>query len=148
VNERIVALRAHLELCERVQQLLAQERSHLEGEGEGDGWLGASSLADQRKMLLEELQTSLEQLRRSETTMAQTDPVLQAECSRLILVAREVTLAVLEGQNEVESLLLSKSLRRPNLDTPATAAAPVTAARLYLQASAPIPEKPFDSRVT
>lgn len=146
MNERIVALRAHLELCERVQQLLAQERSHLEGEG--DGWPGASSLADQRKILLEELQTSLEQLRRSETTMAQTDMALQTECSRLILVAREVTLAVLEGQNEVESLLLSKSLRRPNLDTPATAAAPVTAARLYLQASAPIPEKPFDSRVT
>lgn len=146
MNERIVALRAHLELCERVQQLLAQERSHLEGKG--DGWLGASPLADQRKMLLGELQTSLEQLRRSEATMAQTDSALQAESSRLILVAREVTLAVLDGQNEVKSLLLSKSLRRLKPDTSTTAAVPITVARLYLQASAPISEKLFDSRVT
>lgn len=146
MNERILALRAHLGLCERVLQLLTQERSHLEGAC--DGRSGAFSLADRRASLLAEIQTSLEQLRRAEASMAQTDPALQAECSRLTSAAREATLAALERQSEVEALMLHRSLRRPQLDTSSTTPAPATAARLYRHAPTPIPEKPFDSSGT
>jgi hypothetical protein len=146
VNERIIALRAHLDLCERVQQLLSEERSHWEGNA--DVRSDTATLTEQRRLLLVELQSSLERLRRSEAPMVQADPNLQAECSRLVSAARDATLAVLQQQSEVETLMLNQSLRRPKIDTASAFPTTAAAARVYFHASSPIAEKPFDSRAT
>jgi hypothetical protein len=146
VNERIIALRAHLDLCERVQQLLSEERSHWEGNA--DVRSDTATLTEQRRLLLVELQSSLERLRRSEAPMVQADPNLQAECSHLVSAARDATLAVLQQQSEVETLMLNQSLRRPKIDTASAFPTTAAAARVYFHASSPIAEKPFDSRAT
>ena len=146
MNERIIALRAHLDLCERVQQLLSEERSHWEGNA--DVRSDTATLTEQRRLLLVELQSSLERLRRSEAPMVQADPNLQAECSRLVSAARDATLAVLQQQSEVETLMLNQSLRRPKIDTASAFPTTAAAARVYFHASSPIAEKPFDSRAT
>lgn len=146
MNERIIALRAHLDLCERVQQLLSEERSHWEGNA--DVRSDTATLTEQRRLLLVELQSSLERLRRSEAPMVQADPNLQAECSHLVSAARDATLAVLQQQSEVETLMLNQSLRRPKIDTASAFPTTAAAARVYFHASSPISEKPFDSRAT
>ena len=146
MNERITALREHLSLCEKAQRLLSEERSFIEAPFAVPS--DRSSLTDQRKSLLQALQISVERLRGSEAAAPQWDPPQQAEYKRLVAAAREATLAVLQQQGEVESLMLRHSLRRPKLDEPSGTAAPATAARLYRHTSPPKPEKPFDSRST
>ena len=143
MNERITALRDHLNLCERAQQLLAEERSFIEAPLAVPS--DRPSLTDQRQALLQQLQMSVERLRGSEAFAAPLDPTVHAEYARLVSAAREATLAVLQQQSEVEALLLRHSLRRPKLDEPASTPAPAAAARLYRRSSAPKPEKPFDS---
>ncbi|HRP03484.1 MAG TPA: hypothetical protein PLV87_01090 [Opitutaceae bacterium] len=107
------ALQAHLQLCEELHQLALEENRFLKERQHAPD----SPLVERRKVLLERIGESLDQIKAPESSVVPEDPTARRHRHEVVEKARTRILQILHVQKENEQLILRHSLgiQRPQV---------------------------------